>query len=154
MGQGSGVTHCESILAGRSRGTDHESLLLLVRGHVSRVGCHLSLLLSVLALLLVIPSTVWPQGTLSVGSKRFTESYILGEIVTQTAAQTGPAQVVHQQGLGNTAILHAALKAGAIHVYPEYRVFALHPNRLPRTCRLRASWRSRTRSGTTRRAST
>jgi osmoprotectant transport system permease protein len=27
---------------------------------------------------------------------------------------------VHQQGLGNTAILHAALKAGAIHVYPEY----------------------------------
>jgi osmoprotectant transport system permease protein len=63
---------------------------------------------------------VWPQGTLSVGSKRFTESYILGEIVTQTAAQTGPAQVVHQQGLGNTAILHAALKAGAIHVYPEY----------------------------------
>lgn len=62
----------------------------------------------------------WAQGTLSVGSKRFTESYILGEIVTQTAARAGEAQTVHQQGLGNTGILHAALKAGAIHVYPEY----------------------------------
>ena len=56
--------------------------------------------------------------TLQVGSKRFTESYILGEILTQTAAQSGPAQ--HQQGLGNTAIVFGALKAGSIDVYPEY----------------------------------
>ncbi len=62
----------------------------------------------------------WAQGTLSVGSKRFTESYVLGEILTQTAARAGGAQAVHQQGLGNTGILFAALKAGAIHVYPEY----------------------------------
>jgi osmoprotectant transport system permease protein len=55
-----------------------------------------------------------------VGSKRFTESYILGEIVTQTAAGSGDAQAVHQQGLGNTAILYEALKSGAIYVYPEY----------------------------------
>lgn len=74
-----------------------------------------------LVLLLVSLSTSsWAQGTLSVGSKRFTESYILGEIVTQTAAKAGEAQAIHQQGLGNTGILHAALKAGAIHVYPEY----------------------------------
>ncbi|MDP9108047.1 MAG: ABC transporter permease subunit [Pseudomonadota bacterium] len=56
--------------------------------------------------------------TLQVGSKRFTESYILGEILTQTAARSGPAQ--HQQGLGNTAIVFGALKAGSIDVYPEY----------------------------------
>ena len=67
-----------------------------------------------------LPVSTWAQGTLSVGSKRFTESYVLGELLTQTAAKAGEAQVVHQQGLGNTAILHAALKAGAIHVYPEY----------------------------------
>jgi osmoprotectant transport system permease protein len=71
-------------------------------------------------MLLLVPTFAWPQGTLSVGSKRFTESYVLGEIVTQTAAKAGAAQAVHQQGMGNTAILHAALKAGAIHVYPEY----------------------------------
>jgi osmoprotectant transport system permease protein len=50
-----------------------------------------------------------------VGSKRFTESYILGEIVAQTAGDA-----VHRPGLGNTGIVFAALKAGAIDVYPEY----------------------------------
>jgi hypothetical protein len=56
--------------------------------------------------------------TLHVGSKRFTESYILGEILTQAAARTGPAE--HRQGLGNTAIVLSALRSGAIDVYPEY----------------------------------
>ncbi|HEX7986183.1 MAG TPA: glycine betaine ABC transporter substrate-binding protein [Duganella sp.] len=55
---------------------------------------------------------------LHVGSKRFTESYILGEVLTQTAAPY--ARVTHMQGLGNTAIVLAALRAGRIDVYPEY----------------------------------
>lgn len=55
---------------------------------------------------------------LAVGSKRFTESYILGEIVAQTAAVHAPAQ--HMPGLGSTAVVLEALKAGAIDVYPEY----------------------------------
>ena len=58
------------------------------------------------------------QGALIVGSKRFTESYILGEILRQAAAAGGPAE--HRPGLGNTAVVLAALKAGAIDVYPEY----------------------------------
>jgi osmoprotectant transport system permease protein len=56
--------------------------------------------------------------TLVVGSKRFTESYILGEVIAQTAAPY--AKVEHRQGMGNTAIVLEALKAGAIDVYPEY----------------------------------
>ncbi|MFL6657224.1 MAG: glycine betaine ABC transporter substrate-binding protein [Massilia sp.] len=55
---------------------------------------------------------------LRIGSKRFTESYILGEILTQTAAAHGKAE--HRQGLGNTAIVLAALQAGSIDLYPEY----------------------------------
>jgi osmoprotectant transport system permease protein len=55
---------------------------------------------------------------LTVGSKRFTESYLLGEIVRATAAPH--ATVTHRQGLGNTAIVYAALKAGAIDLYPDY----------------------------------
>ena len=55
---------------------------------------------------------------LRVGSKRFTESYILGEVLTQTAAAHVKAE--HHQGLGNTAIVLAALQAGSIDVYPEY----------------------------------
>lgn len=57
--------------------------------------------------------------TLKVGSKRFTESYILGEILTQTAAPL--AKTEHRQGLGNTAIVLAALQAGDIDVYAEYK---------------------------------
>jgi osmoprotectant transport system permease protein len=57
---------------------------------------------------------------LRVGSKRFTESYILGEIITQTAARAQEAKVTHRQGLGNTGIVFAALKSGAIDLYPDY----------------------------------
>lgn len=58
-------------------------------------------------------------GAVTVGSKRFTESYVLGEIVRQTLAQQGIA-AEHKQGLGNTGILEQALASGAVDVYPEY----------------------------------
>ena len=61
-----------------------------------------------------------PAAELAVGSKRFTESYILGEIVALAARQAGEARVSHKPGLGNTAVVFAALKSGAIDVYPEY----------------------------------
>jgi len=57
---------------------------------------------------------------LNVGSKRFTESYILGEILRQTAQGAGETTATHQQGLGNTAIVLNALTSGNIDVYPEY----------------------------------
>jgi osmoprotectant transport system permease protein len=57
---------------------------------------------------------------LHVGSKRFTESYILGEIIKQTAQAAGEANATHSQGLGNTAIVLNALTTGSIDVYPEY----------------------------------
>jgi len=52
--------------------------------------------------------------TVKVGSKRFTESYILGEILARAAGGE------HRPGLGNTAILYEALRSGAIDAYPEY----------------------------------
>jgi osmoprotectant transport system permease protein len=58
--------------------------------------------------------------TLNVGSKRFTESYILGEILKQTAQSAGEASATHSQGLGNTAIVLNALTTGSIDIYPEY----------------------------------
>jgi osmoprotectant transport system permease protein len=64
------------------------------------------------------PGAASADPVLRVGSKRFTESYILGEILTQAASRTGPAE--HRQGLGNTAIVLNALRSGAIDVYPEY----------------------------------
>jgi osmoprotectant transport system permease protein len=77
----------------------------------------------------------WPAAQaaeLTVGSKRFTESYILGEIVARTAERAGEAQVKFRPGLGNTAIVFQALQSGAIDVYPEYTgTIALEILRLP-----------------------
>jgi osmoprotectant transport system permease protein len=56
---------------------------------------------------------------LVVGSKRFTESYILGEIVRQTLQAQGIA-AEHRQGLGNTGVLEQALASGSVDLYPEY----------------------------------
>jgi osmoprotectant transport system permease protein len=65
-------------------------------------------------------ATAAAQAPLQVGSKRFTESYILGEIITQSAQGPGATAAVHQRGLGNTAILLNALESRSIDVYPEY----------------------------------
>ena len=48
---------------------------------------------------------------LIVGSKRFTESVILGEIVTQLAGAAG-VEARHRRGIGGTRILFNALQLG------------------------------------------
>jgi osmoprotectant transport system permease protein len=75
---------------------------------------------ALLAAALVIVYAAIAAPPLNVGSKRFTESYILGEIIKQTANAAGETTAVHQQGLGNTAIVLNALTSGNIDVYPEY----------------------------------
>lgn len=54
-----------------------------------------------------------------VGSKLFTESVILGEIVAQAAGRAG-ADATHEDELGGSAILFNALTSGEIDAYPEY----------------------------------
>jgi osmoprotectant transport system permease protein len=54
-----------------------------------------------------------------IGSKKFTESYVLGEIAKRMLNDENiPAQ--HRQGMGGTIILWQALRGGQIDVYPEY----------------------------------
>jgi len=73
----------------------------------------MKLLFAVLGLILITEgATAEP---LRVGSKRFTESYILGEVIVRAAGDA-----VHRPGLGNTGILVSALKSGSIDLYPEY----------------------------------
>jgi osmoprotectant transport system permease protein len=75
-------------------------------------------LAAIFTVLIFATALAQADDVLRVGSKRFTESFILGEIVTRTAAPFATAE--HRQGLGNTAIVLAALRSGAIDVYPEY----------------------------------
>ncbi|CAM3743540.1 glycine betaine ABC transporter substrate-binding protein [Bordetella bronchialis] len=61
-----------------------------------------------------------PAAALRIGSKRFTESYILAQLLAlQVRQRTGQAPAV-SQGLGNTAIVYQALRSGGIDLYPEY----------------------------------
>jgi len=54
-----------------------------------------------------------------IGSKKFTESYVLGEIARRALSDAGVA-TEHRQGMGGTIILWQALQGGQIDVYPEY----------------------------------
>src|SRR5438270_13768575 len=77
-------------------------------------------MLTVVITAIALVATAADGAVLNVGSKRFTESYILGEIIKQTAERAGEANAVHKQGLGNTAIVLNALTTGGIDVYAEY----------------------------------
>ncbi|MBV8416340.1 MAG: glycine/betaine ABC transporter substrate-binding protein, partial [Verrucomicrobia bacterium] len=54
-----------------------------------------------------------------VGSKKFTESYVLAEIAKTSLQNAGFAAEV-RQGMGGTIILWEALQGGDITLYPEY----------------------------------
>ncbi len=88
------------------------------------------ILLTVIFLFLLIPSECPvnagennPEGTdedtVQIGSKTFTESVLLGEILTQLVRSTG-AKARHQKELGGTRVCWEALRQGQIDLYVEY----------------------------------
>ena len=56
---------------------------------------------------------------IKIGSKKFTESVVLGEMATHLA-RSAKANAVHLRELGGTRVLWNALLKGEIDVYPEY----------------------------------
>ncbi|RYG20183.1 ABC transporter permease subunit [bacterium] len=71
-----------------------------------------------LILLFLLPGALSAQ-SVTVGSKKFTESYVLGEIAKKALEDAG-FKVEHKQGIGATGIVWAALAKGDIGLYPEY----------------------------------
>lgn len=57
--------------------------------------------------------------TITVGSKKFTENVLLGEIATQLI-RTQNVNAIHIRELGGTRILWSALLKGDVDVYPDY----------------------------------
>jgi osmoprotectant transport system permease protein len=75
-----------------------------------------------LAICILLTSSVASAETpkpIIVGSKGFTESVILGEMLRHLARQAG-VPVRHQRQLGGTRVLWNALLSGEIDAYPEY----------------------------------
>jgi len=56
---------------------------------------------------------------LKVGSKKFTESVILSEIITQHLQNNG-IRAIHKDQLGGTRLLWKALLQGELNIYPDY----------------------------------
>ena len=81
---------------------------------------HFACLVGLLSLAAACWSAEPPERALRIGSKRFTESYILAHVMAQTAARAGPGKPQVREGLGNTAIVYEALRSGSIDLYPEY----------------------------------
>ncbi len=81
----------------------------------------MDLLLSTLSILcfLNVASAADFQTPFQVGSKKFTESVILGDMVTLLVESQG-VPAIHRDQLGGTRILWNALRKGDIDVYPEY----------------------------------
>jgi osmoprotectant transport system substrate-binding protein len=62
---------------------------------------------------------------LRVGSKNFTEQVILGEIISQHAANKLKIKIDSRLNMGGTLLVHQAIQGGQIDVYPEYTGTAL-----------------------------
>jgi len=91
----------------------------LIRKTGKQEGCSRLLFLSCVPAFLIVSSSGICADPVVIGSKKFTESYVLGEIATRTLNDAGvPAQ--HRQGMGGTIILWQALHGGQIDAYPEY----------------------------------
>lgn len=73
----------------------------------------------VILVVLVLSAEAQTPEKLTVGSKLFPESWVLGEMVCALARDAG-AEVEYQKSLGAAEVCYAALKQGAIDVYPEY----------------------------------
>jgi osmoprotectant transport system permease protein len=69
-------------------------------------------------LALLFPAMLQSQ-SVTVASKPFGESYLLAEMFAQLLESRG-ITVIRRPGLGATEVAFAALKSGAIDVYPEY----------------------------------
>ena len=57
--------------------------------------------------------------TITIGTKNFTEQYILGELYARTLRRAG-FRVVLKSDIGSSEIIDKALTAGSLDMYPEY----------------------------------
>lgn len=65
------------------------------------------------------PAAPAAGGTITIGSKDFTEQFVVGELYAQ-ALQAAGFKVKKKLNLGSTTITDAALRKGDIDLYPEY----------------------------------
>src|SRR3989441_6659828 len=76
--------------------------------------------------------------TISLGTKDFTEEFVLGQLYKQALEHQG-IKVDYHENIGSTEVIQAALRSGKINAYPEYVgeivQTAYHQKTLPKTAK-------------------
>lgn len=85
----------------------------------------LILFILLIVLLIPIPACNRSKTGIVIGSKNFTESIILAELLAQHIEHVTGQSVTRKFNLGGTIVCHQALVAGQIDIYPEYTGTAL-----------------------------
>jgi osmoprotectant transport system permease protein len=91
-----------------------------VHDAVRRAAAVLLAVTPLLALACLVSGRASAADKIVVGSKAFTEGYVLGEIAAQAVESAESAPVSRKLGMGSTGIVFEALKSGAIDVYSDY----------------------------------
>lgn len=73
-----------------------------------------------LACAAALPAAAGAQDKIVVGSKNFTESHLLGEMIAMMIEARTGLEVEHRSSLGGTLVCWTALQSGEIDVYPDY----------------------------------
>jgi osmoprotectant transport system permease protein len=68
----------------------------------------------------LLPGVACSAEKVTIGSKAFPESWILGEALKSLASGAPDTTAEHRKNLGGTDIVYAALKSGSMDIYPEY----------------------------------
>src|SRR6266567_8729273 len=76
--------------------------------------------------------------TISLGTKDFTEEFVLGQLYKQALEHKG-INIDYHENIGSTEVIQTALRSGKINAYPEYVgeivQTAYHVTKLPKTAR-------------------
>ncbi|TMQ70741.1 MAG: ABC transporter permease subunit, partial [Candidatus Eisenbacteria bacterium] len=73
------------------------------------------------ALVLALPLAAGTAAAaVTIGSKAFPESWVLGEALATAMREDGVAGVTHRNNLGGTEIVFEALRSGSVDAYPDY----------------------------------
>jgi osmoprotectant transport system substrate-binding protein len=79
-----------------------------------------SILVAAIALGLVLSATAGAATpTVTIGTKNFTEQYVLGQLYKQALEAKG-YKVVYKENIGSSELIDTAFKSGKINFYPEY----------------------------------
>src|SRR3954447_17005866 len=90
-----------------------------MRVHVPRPALGAFLLAILLSVAVAGSASAATTPTVVLGTKNFSEEYILGQLYKQALEAKG-FRVFYKESIGSTEIIDAALTSGKINVYPEY----------------------------------